>query len=105
MTEPTHASYVTEVRGDTPDQIRNDLNSAVDRAIGHAIKIGIHGVLVTQHSYTFYTVTLSDNVPYGQIEERRLTNVVTPSTTEAARRAIPNPRPGLTRCRGTNSNS
>lgn len=75
MTETTHASYVTEVRGDTAHQIRNDLNSAVDRAVGRAIEIGSHGVLITQHSYTFYTVTLSDDVPYGQIQERRLTDV------------------------------
>jgi hypothetical protein len=30
-------------------------------------------VLVTQHNATFYTVTLSKDVPYGQTHERRLT--------------------------------
>lgn len=76
MTETTHAFYVTEVRGDTAHQIRNDLNNAVDRAVGRAIEIGSHGVLVTQHSYAFYTVTITDEVPYGQIQERRATDAV-----------------------------
>ena len=71
MTEATDTPYLLEVRGDNPLQIREDLNGAVDRAIAHAMKIGRHGVLVTQHSYTFYTVALSNDVPYGQIRERR----------------------------------
>ncbi|WP_314192294.1 hypothetical protein [uncultured Arthrobacter sp.] len=76
MTEKTEASYLLEIRGDKAQQIREDLNGAVERAIGHAKKVGRHGVLVTQHSYTFYTVTLSNDVPYGQIQERRLTEPV-----------------------------
>ena len=72
MTESTDTQYLLEVRGDNPLQIREDLNGAVDRAIAHAMKIGRHGVLVTQHSYTLYTVALSNDVPYGQILERRL---------------------------------
>jgi hypothetical protein len=76
MTEITDASYLLEVRGDKAQQIREDLNGAVDRAISHAKKVGRHGVLVTQHSYTFYTVTLSKDVPYGQIRERRPTESV-----------------------------
>ena len=72
MTEATDAFYLLEVRGDKPLQIREDLDRAVDSAIAHAVKGGLHGVLVTQHSYTYYTVTLSNDVPYGQIRERRL---------------------------------
>lgn len=74
MTEKTDASYLVEVRGDKAQQIREHLNVAVDRAIDHGRKVGRHGVLITQHSYTFYTVTLSKDVPYGQTQERRLTN-------------------------------
>jgi hypothetical protein len=52
-----------EVSGDKAPQIREDLNGAVDRAVHHAMKVGRHGVLVTQHTNTFYTVTLSKDVP------------------------------------------
>lgn len=72
MTEATDASFLLEIRGDNPLQIREDINGAVESAIAHAVKVGHHGVLVTQHSYTYYTVTLSNDVPYGQIGERRL---------------------------------
>jgi hypothetical protein len=30
-----------------------------------------HGILVTQHGYTSYTVAVSRDVPYGQTHERR----------------------------------
>jgi hypothetical protein len=76
MTESINASYLLEIRGDKPRQIREDLNGAVDRAVTHAMKVGRHGLLVTQHSYTFYTVALSKDVPYGKIQERRLTDSV-----------------------------
>jgi hypothetical protein len=41
-------------------------NGAVNCAVTHAMQIGHHGVLVTQHSHTFYTVVLSKEVPFGQ---------------------------------------
>lgn len=73
MTEKTSTPYLLEVTGDQAPQIHEDLNGAVDRAINQAIKVGQHGVLVTQHSHTFYTVMLSRDVPYGQTHERRIT--------------------------------
>lgn len=47
------------------------------------MKVGRHGVLVTQHTNTFYTVTLSKDVPYGQIYERRLTEPLTQPLTKS----------------------
>jgi hypothetical protein len=41
-------------------------------AVTHAVNVGGHGILVTQHSHAFYTVALSKDVPYGQTMERRL---------------------------------
>lgn len=76
MTENLDPPYLLQVRGDDARQIREDLNGAVDQAVNHALRVGRHGVLVTQHSYTFYTVTLSKDVPYGQIQERRLSEPV-----------------------------
>lgn len=71
MTENTGTSFRWEVTGHEPLQIRKDLDEAVDRAVFHALQVGSHGVLVTQHSCTLYTVALSTDVPYGQIHERR----------------------------------
>lgn len=76
MTEQADAPYLLEVRVHEASRIHDDLNGAVDRAVSHAINKGGYGVLVTQHSYTFYTVALSEEVPYGQIMERRLTEPV-----------------------------
>jgi hypothetical protein len=39
-------------------------------AIKHAIEEG-HGILVTQHSYRHYAVSVSPDVPFGQIHEQR----------------------------------
>jgi hypothetical protein len=72
MTETVENSELLEVRGDKPLQIQEDLDVAVDRAVSQATRIGHHGVLVIQHSPTFYTVALSPDVPYGQIQERRM---------------------------------
>jgi hypothetical protein len=70
MTETVENSDLLEVRGDKPLRIQEDLDVAVDRAVLQATQIGRHGVLVIQHSPTFYTVALSPDVPYGQIQER-----------------------------------
>ena len=62
-----------EVRGEHALQIWEDLDAAVNLAIKQAVKTGRHGVLVTQHSNCHYTVALSNEVPYGETHERRLT--------------------------------
>jgi hypothetical protein len=72
MTKTTETAYARDVRGNKPGQIREDLDVAVDGAIAFAMKIGRHGVLVTQHSYAHYTVALDAGVPYGQIREQSL---------------------------------
>lgn len=66
------AAYLLEVKGYEASQIREDLNAAINQAVTHAVNVGGHGILVTQHSHTFYTVTLSKEVPHGQTMERRL---------------------------------
>ncbi|MDQ1060428.1 hypothetical protein QFZ23_004329 [Arthrobacter globiformis] len=62
-----------EVSGKDPDTIQTNLTAAVDTAITQAMAAGGHGILVTQHTYNDFTVTLHPDVPYGQTrEERRL---------------------------------
>ncbi|WP_454697206.1 hypothetical protein [Arthrobacter humicola] len=77
MTGNFETPHFQEIRGEQPLQISEDLNGAVATAVAHAMDIGGHGVLVTQHSPTFYTVSLSRDVPYGQIRERRATESIT----------------------------
>jgi len=47
-----------------------ELDSAVQIAQVHARRTG-EGILVTQESYSRYTVATSPEVPYGLIRERR----------------------------------
>jgi hypothetical protein len=58
------------VKGNTPGQINDDLNTAVEEARAHASKEAWLGILVTRHSPDLYTVALSSPVPYGQTLER-----------------------------------
>ena len=66
-----HSDVVLEVTAHDADTIESDLNAAVEIAREHAMKECRHGILVTQHGYTSYTVAVSRDVPYGQTHERR----------------------------------
>ena len=66
-----HSDIVLEITAHDPDTVENDLNTAVEIAREHAMKECRHGILVTQHGYTSYTVAVSRDVPYGQTYERR----------------------------------
>lgn len=66
-----HSDVVLEITAHDPNTIQNDLNAAVEIARDHAMKESRHGILVTQHGYTSYTVAVSGEVPYGQTHERR----------------------------------
>ena len=66
-----HSDVVLEVTAHDPHSVENDLNAAVEIAREHAMKERRHGILVTQHGYTSYTVAVSRDVPYGLTHERR----------------------------------
>ncbi|WAH97592.1 hypothetical protein [Arthrobacter sp. MMS18-M83] len=66
-----HSDIVLEIIAHDPNTLENDLNAAVDIARERAKKERRHGILVTQHSYTSYTVAVSQDVPYGQTREAR----------------------------------
>lgn len=59
------------IRGQNAEQIQSELDAAVELAIKHARRTGCQGVLVTQHSFTSFSVALNPNVPYGQTHEYR----------------------------------
>ncbi|WP_284977228.1 hypothetical protein [Arthrobacter sp. efr-133-TYG-104] len=50
-----------------PRFIDEDLNTAVDAAIQHAL--GLYGILVTRTGNPTFTVAVSAKVPYGQTLE------------------------------------
>jgi hypothetical protein len=70
-----HSDVILEITAHDPDTIETDLNTAVDIAVDiareHAMQDRLHGILVTQHGYSSYTVAVSRDVPYGQTHERR----------------------------------
>jgi hypothetical protein len=58
--------YVT---GDNPQSIQEDLDAAVELARQQAMEEHRHGILVTRLGTASFTVTLSDEVPYGTTQE------------------------------------
>lgn len=66
-----HSDIVLEITAYDPETVENDLNAAVEIAREQAMKERRHGILVTQHGYTSYTVAVCRDVPYGQTRERR----------------------------------
>jgi hypothetical protein len=66
-TGPTH-----HVTADKPQLIAERLDAAEKSAQEQALKTGSHGILVTRHGSTSFTVTLSADVPYGITQERDL---------------------------------
>lgn len=51
--------------------MERQLDEAVDVARTQAMHEGRKGILVTRHDYGFFTVTLSDAVPFGQTREHQ----------------------------------
>ncbi|QCO99908.1 hypothetical protein FCN77_22060 [Arthrobacter sp. 24S4-2] len=66
-----HSDILLEIIAHDPATIENDLNSAVDIALRHAMQERRHGVLVTQTGFSTYTVAVSRDVPYGETREQR----------------------------------
>lgn len=66
-----HSDLVLEVTANDRITLEKDLNSAVDIVRTRAMQERRHGILVTRHNYTTFTVAVSRDVPYGQTHERR----------------------------------
>ncbi|SDP86045.1 hypothetical protein SAMN04487914_1791 [Arthrobacter sp. ok909] len=60
------------VTADAPRLIGERLDAAEHLARQQALKEGAHGILVTRHGPTTFTVALSADVPYGVTMEREL---------------------------------
>lgn len=62
---------VLEVTGEDPESLQNNLTAAVNEVCTLAVRLGRHGIMVTQHDFNSFTVRLSPDVPYGQTWEQR----------------------------------
>ena len=60
------------VTADEPQLIAERLEAAERSAQERALREGNHGILVTRHGPTSFTVALSADVPYGITQERDL---------------------------------
>jgi hypothetical protein len=60
------------VTADEPQLLAERLEVAEKLARERALRDGNHGVLVTRHGLTSFTVDLSPDVPYGTSQERDL---------------------------------
>ena len=63
---------IYHVAADEPQLIAERLDAAERLAQERALREGSHGILVTRHGPTSFTVTLSADVPYGITQERDL---------------------------------
>ncbi|MGZ3387541.1 MAG: hypothetical protein ACXVB5_21925 [Isosphaeraceae bacterium] len=70
ITANTRPTY--HVTADQPQLIAERLDAAEKLAQERALRQGSHGILVTRHGSTSFTVALSEDVPYGITQERDL---------------------------------
>lgn len=70
MTTET-GTHILEIKAHDANSLQDHLNAALLMAQGKAISECRHGILVTQHGYTSYTVAITPDVPYGETRERR----------------------------------
>jgi len=66
------AGPIYHVTADEPQLIAQRLDAAEKLAREGALREGNHGILVTRHGQTSFTVNLSPAVPYGITQERDL---------------------------------
>ncbi|MCZ9884742.1 hypothetical protein [Arthrobacter sp. B2a2-09] len=62
--------HMAHIRAFTPQSIEQKINQAVDSAQNRALQEGHHGVKVTRHSPTAFTVAVSPDVAYGWTMEQ-----------------------------------
>jgi hypothetical protein len=55
----------------SPKTFQEELEAAVAIAQADAVQQGQCGVLITRHSYTHFTVDMSEDVPFGTTAERQ----------------------------------
>lgn len=62
---------IVDAVGADPRTVDRRLNDAEAAARERAMRDGSRGILITQHDYTSFTVSLSEDVPFGLTRESR----------------------------------
>lgn len=70
MTSQT-ARLIAEITATGATTLEDEITNAVDEARAKAEREGLHGVLVTRHGHTRFTIEISPEVPYGMTQERQ----------------------------------
>lgn len=60
---------IATITPETPSERDTRLNEAIDQAMSTAARARSGGVLVTRHTPGHFTVAVTNQVPYGQVEE------------------------------------
>lgn len=60
---------IATITPETPTERDTRLNEAIDQAMSTAARARSGGVLVTRHAPAHFTVAVTNQVPYGQVEE------------------------------------
>jgi hypothetical protein len=66
----TRTGLVLEIEAETAALLAEELDAAVAVARARAMEENRHGILVTRHSPTLFTVAVSAEVPFGLTLER-----------------------------------
>ncbi|WP_323958845.1 hypothetical protein GC088_09815 [Arthrobacter sp. JZ12] len=72
---------------DSVEELEAKLNAAIESAATAAQGRSRQGVLVTRHSYSCFTISLSEEVPFGQIREDDRTDQHGKPSAEASEQA------------------
>ncbi|MFF2029158.1 hypothetical protein [Arthrobacter sp. NPDC058192] len=66
----TRTDLVLEIEAENAALLADELEAAVRVARSRAMQDCRHGILVTRHSHTLFTVAVSGEVPFGLTVER-----------------------------------
>lgn len=64
-------ALIAEIAATEVSTLEAELNNAVEKARAKAEQEGRHGILVTRHGHSRFTIEISPEVPYGLTQERQ----------------------------------
>lgn len=62
---------IAEITATEASTLEDEINNAVEEARAKAEREGQHGILVTRHGHSRFTIEISPEVPYGLTQERQ----------------------------------
>lgn len=65
------SGLIAEIAATEASTLEDEINNAVDKARAKAEQEGRHGILLTRHGHSRFTIEISAEVPYGMTQERQ----------------------------------